>query len=201
MAKITLKDIIAGQKTKTVGSYNTDLFKSDNENLTESFNKNDYDFITLISTDTDTKSGLLKESIIAISGGDSYLLNTSPTAYNGEVNISIFSKWLTLQGFNYFTKENDNFLDTEGKIIQEVKNYYNEVLLENNLDITYDDILELGEFNSEYNCIILSFVTDDFNYYITINSHQQLSKITKKVNMTKPNHSNVKTTKIKSILG
>jgi hypothetical protein len=201
MAKITLKDIIAGQKTKAVGSYNTDLFKSDNENLTEDFNKSNYDFITLISTDTDTRSGLLKESIIAISGADAYLLNTSPTAYNGEVNISIFSKWLTLQGFNYFTKENDNFLDTEGKIIQEVKNYYNEVLLENNLDITYDDILELGEFNSEFNCIILSFVTDDYNYYITINSHQQLSKITKKVNMTKPNHTNPKITKIKSILG
>ena len=201
MAKITLKDIINGQKTKTTSSYNTDLFKSDNENLTESFNKADYDFITLISTDTDTRSGLLKESIIAISGSDSYLINTSPTAYNGEVSISIFSKWLTLQGFNYFTKENEAFLDIDGKIIQEVKNYYNEVLLENNLEISYDDILELGEFNSEFNCIILSFVTEDYNYYITINSHQQLSKITKKQNMTKPSHTNPKITKIKSILG
>ncbi len=201
MEKITLKQIIEGQKTKKVSSYNTDLFKSDNENLTENFNKNDYDFITLISTDTDTKSGLLKESIIAISGSDAYLLNTSPTAYNGEVSISIFSKWLTLQGFNYFTKENDVFLDHEGHIIQEVKEYYNAVLLGNELEITYQDILDLGEFNSEFNCIILSFSTENHNYYITINSHQQLSKITKKVNLTKQNHTNPKVTKIKSILG
>lgn len=199
MATITLKDIIQGQKTKEVKSFNTDLFKSDSENITENFDKNDYDYIELIETNTDDKTGLLKETIIAFKGQDSYLINTVPSLYNGEVTVSIFQKWLTLSGFNYFTKDNENFYDEEGHILEIVKEYYNNVLKDNNLEITYQDILDLGEFNSEYNCVILQFQYEEFKYYITINEKQQLSKITKKQSIAK-----MKATtpiKVKSILG
>jgi hypothetical protein len=200
MEKITLKDIINGQKTKTSKGYNTDLFKGDSENITEDFSRHNYDFITLISTDTDTKSGLIRETIIGLKDGEAYLLNTIPSVYNGEASVSIYSKWLTLTGFNYFSKSNDSFLDEEGHIIEEVKEFYDMILNNNNLEIKYNDIIELGELNSELNCITLSFKTENWSYYITINSSQQLSKITKKQNTTTLKHTNPILLKIKSIL-
>lgn len=198
MAKITLKDIIQGQKIKEVKSYNSDLFKSDSENVTQDFNKNDWDYLTLLSTDTDTKTGLLKETILGIQGQDAYLINTQPSSYNGEVTVSIYQKWLTLQGLNFFIKENDNFYDEEGHLTEEIKDYYSKVLSnEYNLDITYQDVIELGEYNSEFNCVILSFKVEDNNYYITINERQQLSKVTIKKTAL-PKTANI--VKIKSIL-
>lgn len=187
MAKITLKDIINGQAKAKDKSYNRDLFKSDSENITESFNKSDYDFICLIGSDTDEKSGLLKETIIAYKGADSYLINTIPHEYNGEVSINIYQKWLTLQGFNFFIKESlevsqPEFIDDEGKLTFDIIEYYNNVLNDEGYEIQYHDILDLGEFNSEYNCLTLQWTQEETQekHFITINEKQQLSKITKK---------------------
>jgi len=195
MKKINLKNVIEGLKTTKSKSYNTDLFYSDSENITSDFNKNNYSYLELLTTDTDIKSGLLKETILAIGySGDSYLINTIPHIYNGETTVSIFSKWLTLGGFNYFTKESELFL--HGEIQMEAVNYYDDYLQEQGYDISYQDILELAEYNSEYNVKILSFSDEENNYYITINSKNQLSKITKKPSTTPPKTANV----IKSIL-
>lgn len=195
MKKINLKDVVQGLKTSKNKTYNTDLFYADSENITSDFNKHNYAYLELLSTDTDSKTGLLKETILAIGhSGDSYLINTIPHIYNGETTISIFSKWLTLQGFNYFTKESELFLD--GEPAMEAVNYYNDYLQEQGYDISYQDILELAEYNSEYNIKILSFSDEENNYYITINSKNQLSKITKKPSITPPKTANV----IKSIL-
>jgi hypothetical protein len=195
MKKINLKDVVQGLKTTKNKSYNTDLFSADAENITETFNKSNYTYLELLSTDHDPKTGLIRETILAIGEqGDSYLISTNPSLFNGEITISIFSKWLTLQGFNYFSKNSELFFD--GEIQMEAVNYYDNYLQEQGYDISYQDILELAEYNSEYNIKILSFSDEENNYYITINSKNQLSKITKKPSITPPKTANV----IKSIL-
>lgn len=203
MAKINLRDIISGQQVKGSKSYNTDLFKSDSENITETFQKDDYDYLWLIDTNCDGTDGLLRETILAIKGNDAYLINTNPHNYNGEITVSIYQKWLTLQGFNFFVGKPENeelFYDVEGYLVPELKEFYNLVLDSEGFEITYDDVLELGVFNSEYNCTTLSFEFQEVRYNITINEKQLLSKITKKqLNVTKVSEKPKPV--IKSILG
>lgn len=199
---ITLKDIISGQRTNKVKSFNTDLFKSDNENITEDFNTSNYEYIKLI--DVESSDIMLKETIIGIEKGEAYLINANSTMYNGERQTNISQKWLTLQGFNYFVKEQftdygNDFIDEEGKLRIEIQNFYSDVLKNNGLEISYQDVLDLGEYNSEYNCLILSFETDTDKWFITINERQQLSKITKKPKQEKVG--DIKKPSLKSILG
>jgi len=184
--KITMRDIINGQKKASVKSFNTDLFKADSENITESFNKENYECLVLVSTDLDTKNEAIKESIIAIDGKDSYILNTNPSNYQGVITTSIYSKWLTLQGFNFFTKDlfmslDNEFIDGEGQITTTAMDYYNAQIEEAGIEATYDDIMTLGEYNSEYKCQTLSAVIEelDIRVSLTINERGQLSKITK----------------------
>ena len=183
---INIRDIINGQAKAKSNNYNTDLFQSESENITQQFNKRDYEVLELITTDIDTKTGLLKETIIGYNDSGAYLINTVPSSYNGEVTVSIFEKWLTLQGFNFFIKEmlahSDNaFVDHEGKLTEIVIDFYNWELKENGYNISYQDVRDLGEFNSQYNCITLSFESEDNKkHFITINDKQQLSKITVK---------------------
>lgn len=183
---ITIKDIINGQKTKGAKAYNTDLFKNDSENITESFDKNNYDEIMIIDTNIDTKTELIKETILGINKGDAYLINTQPSKYNDEITVSIFSKWLTLQGFNFFTKKmfeglDNAFIDDEGALTLTAKEFYNENLKESGIDVSYDDILEMGEYNPQYKCVTLSATIEEQNLRVsmTINERGQLSKITK----------------------
>lgn len=203
MAKITLKDIISGQQTKASKSYNTDLFKSDTENITENFNKSNYEFISLI--DVESTDVMLKETIIGFEKGEAYLINANTTQYNSEKQINISQKWLTLQGFNYFIKEmftdfDNDFIDDEGKLRIEIQNFYSDVLKNNGIEINYQDVLDLGEYNSEYNCLILSFETDTDKWFITINERKQLSKITRKPKEEKVGGIKEKI-QLKSILG
>lgn len=184
---ITIKDIINNQKAKGTKGFNTDLFKSDSENITESFSKDNYELLVLIDTDVDSRNEALKETIIGLERGEAFLINTQPNNYQGNITVSIYQKWLTLQGFNYFTKklfeELDNeFVDSEGRLSLEVKEYYNKCLKNEGIDVSYDDILELGEYNSEYNCMTLSATIEEMNMsiHLTINAKGQLSKITKK---------------------
>ena len=180
---ITLKDMINGQKQAEVKTFNKDLFKADSENLTDTFSKTDYDFLDVITTDR-TDAGL-KETILAIKDGDAYLISTVPSRFNGEVSIAIYSKWLTLQGFNWMVKKelespDSKYIDEEGYLTDTVINYYNMQITEalGDTDITYSDILDLGEYNSEYNCVTLSAMIETTRYSLTINERKQLSKIT-----------------------
>ena len=181
---ITLKDMINGQKQAEVKTFNKDLFKADSENLTDTFSKTDYDFLDVITTDR-TDAGL-KETILAIKDGDAYLISTVPSRFNGEVSIAIYSKWLTLQGFNWMVKKelespDSKYIDEEGYLTDTVINYYNMQITEalgEGTDITYSDILDLGEYNSEYNCVTLSAMIETTRYSLTINERKQLSKIT-----------------------
>ena len=204
MKKINLKDIVSSLPVKGTKSYNTDLFKSDSENITETFNKNDYDLLILIDTNCDGVDGMLRETIIGLIGSDAYLINTQPHNYNGEITVSIFQKWLTLQGLNYFigkTENEDLFYDNEGYLSEEIKEFYNQLLDFEGYEITYQDILELGVYNQEYKCTTLSFEIDNIKHNITINDKQLLSKITRKnSNITETKKETVKP-KVKSILG
>ena len=181
---ITLKDMINGQKQAEVKTFNKDLFKADSENLTDTFSKTDYDFLDVITTDR-TDAGL-KETILAIKDGDAYLISTVPSRFNGEVSVAIYSKWLTLQGFNWMVKKelespDSKYIDEEGYLTDTVINYYNMQITEalgEGTDITYSDILDLGEYNSEYNCVTLSAMIETTRYSLTINERKQLSKIT-----------------------
>lgn len=181
---ITLKDMINGQKQAEVKTFNKDLFKADSENLTDTFSKTDYDFLDVITTDR-TDAGL-KETILAIKDGDAYLISTVPSRFNGEVSVAIYSKWLTLQGFNWIIKKElekptSKYIDEEGYLTNTVIDYYNLQLAEalgEDTDVTYSDILDLGEYNSEYNCVTLSATIETKRYSLTINERKQLSKIT-----------------------
>jgi hypothetical protein len=183
MKTITLKDIIAGQKVIKTNSYNTDLFKSDNENITDEFTASNYEHLFIVEMTSEGEN--LKETIIGLADGEAYLINARTTTYNGEPNTSITQKVMTLQGFNYFTKEmfmTDNSEVIEnGTIKEEIVTYYNQVIKNHGYEITYDDILELGELSTEYNVTILSFEDNEENkHFLTINDKGQLSKITVK---------------------
>jgi len=195
MKKITLKDIVTGLQTKASKSYNTDIFSADAENITNEFNKSNYSYLELLSTDHDQKTGLVRETILGIGhNGDAYLISTHPNLYNGEISISIFSKWLTLKGFNYFGKNSELFAD--GKTQIEAIEFYNNQLQEEGFSFNYEDVKELAIFNSEFSCYILSFQTEEEKIHITINERGQLSKITRKPMATPPKVANI----IKSIL-
>ncbi len=195
MKKINLKNVIEGLQTSKNKTYNTDLFFADAENITNDFSKSNYNYLELLTTDHDQKSGLPRETILAIgTEGDSYLISTHPQIFNGEVSISIFSKWMTLQGFNYFSKNSSLFLD--GEIQMEAVEFYDNYLQEQGLDITYQDIKELAIFNPEFDCSILSFQTEEEAIHITINNKNQLSRITRKILATPPKVANI----VKSIL-
>lgn len=202
---LNLKDIINGQAKVQAKAFNTDLFKGDNENITEDFSRENYDkLIAIDSTSTDNQ---LKETIIGLRGADAYLINATSASYNGDIQTSITQKWLTLQGFNYFTKDffmfSDNeFVDAEGHLTYDIQEFYTNVLRDNDYDISYSDIIELGIYNPEYKVIILSFEDSKENkHFLTINDKGQLSKITKKLSSKKVAEKETPKQQFKSILG
>ena len=174
MERITIKTVVESQRVETKKrTYNTDLFVSDTKVL-EEFSTDDYNALALISTDTNSNEKLT-ETIVAInSTNDAFLISAvQQKAYNSDdITISYFSKELTLQGFNYFTKDlqPDDGIDFD--------EYYNMILLRKGFDITMDDIRTLGEYKEQFNCTILQFEANDNKYYLTINKLDQLSKIT-----------------------
>ncbi len=174
MKTITLKDSLAGQHVTKARAYNKDLFNSDRETI--ELVSNDYINLLLIDTNTteaqtfEVRGSSLKETIIGIDNEMiAYLINANSTSYNDVKQVTINRQELTLQGFNFFMKDND---------IEDVQqDYYNNQLLSKGYDITVKDISELGIFNTEYNCTTYSFEAQDKKHWLTINKLGQLSSI------------------------
>lgn len=165
---ISLRDITKGlEGVKSSKGYNTDLFSSDVE-VFDMFSASDYDDLVLIATDTGVDK--MKETLVCTKDSDSYLVAvTQQKGFNGEMNTSVFVKSLTLQGYNYFTKE-----------LEPNDTYYNMVLERSGYEITINEIKEIGVYNAQYNCTTLSFEFGDFKHWLTVNSRGQLSSIKKK---------------------
>ena len=185
MKAITLEQVVNSQNVATNSSYTDTRFIGDYESNVE-FVNSDYDELYLIDTDHSHDRGNnsdLYETVIAIKEDDSgiafYKLVAKTTDFNGEPQVSYSRQELSLQGFNYFTKDvSDDTIDFEG--------IYNRYLKSKGYDFTIEDVHTLGEFLPEYNCTTLQFKDESDNkHYITINSHGQLSKITIKLSPRK----------------
>lgn len=135
------------------------------------FSAGDYDSLHLV--DTDHSGDTLYEKVVAIIDNDFYLLTAKTSSYNGEKQVTFTRQQLSLNGFNYFTKD----------IEEDFEGVYNKYLQSQGYDITLEDIKTLGEYKPELaNCTILQFKDEEDNkHYLTVNQHGQLSKITKKL--------------------
>lgn len=173
---INLKDIVNGQKQAEQVKYNTDLFKSDVEYHEEgTFNIKDYETIVQLETKREERKqgtqsfDVLIDTFIGTIGTDAFLVTVEQSSFNGEPRISHNTKELTLAGFNYFTKEEEPNED-----------FYNLMLNDKGYELTVQDILSLGELNTDYNSTTLKFKHEDNTHYLTVNQKGQLSKITVK---------------------
>ena len=177
MKTITLKDVVASQNAQVAQRGEDTRFVGDYETI--EFSNGDYDL--LVKTDTDHQDDTLYETVIGMIDNDFYKITAKTSSFNGEKQVSFSRQQLTLQGFNSYTKElDDDKIDREG--------IYNNYLSAQGYDFTMEDILQLGELSSEYNCTTLKFKNhQDDDVYITINSHNQLSKITVKLSKRKVN--------------
>jgi len=175
MKNITLAEIAKGQKELKVRSFNTDLFKGDRENI-EEFDKQAYSEFYLTEMDNVHDQGehdKLRETVIAVGHeSDFYMINAITSSFNGEKQVSFTQQPITLKGFNYFTKALD----------EDFTEVYNNYLVSKGYELTIEDIVTLGELNTEYNVTTLSFKTDNEDkHYLTVNAKNQLSSVTVKV--------------------
>jgi len=188
---INIKDVVKGLD-EAKGSNDYGYYLSDREPI--EFSSSDYDEVFLVDTDnssfnkSDTSLELngerynreltdkFVETAIGITDTGTEIVFTllvgTTSVYGGEKEVAYMSQILSLAGLNKFTKEVDVDLSES----------YNTYLKYEGFDITVDDILELGEFNTQYNVTILSWTDEDAGnkYWITVNSRKQLSKITVK---------------------
>ena len=177
MKTISIREAVKGLQVKGKTRFNTDLFKADSETL-ESFNAGDYDYIIQITSDVHSDQSKFIETFVATINEDGFLITAVHQMFGGEIQTAIYSKWLTLKGFNYFV---DKATITYDEMPYEIKDFYNRVLLSEGYDISYDDILELGEYSPEYKCKSLRFEIDDIKHSLTINEKGYLSSIKKTV--------------------
>ena len=175
-AMINMKEIINGQEEAKAPSFNTDLFKSDIEYQTEEFSISPYSGIVQLETakEETRKEGsqtynVMIDSFVGIIDEDAFLVTVTQSKFNGETRIDWTTKELTLQGYNWFTKDSEPNVD-----------YYNLLLNNAGYEITIDDILSMGELNTDYNNTTLKFKHNDKMHYLTVNKYGQLSKITVK---------------------
>ena len=188
---INVKDVVKGLE-EAKRSVDFGYFLSDREPV--EFVSNDYDTVFLVDTDnssfnkSDTSLELngerynreltdkFVETAIGITDTGTEIIFTllvgTTSVYGGEKEVAYVSQVLSIAGLNKFTKEIDIDLSES----------YNAYLKYEGYDLTIDDILELGEFNSQYNVTILSWANEELGnkYWITVNSRKQLSKITVK---------------------
>ena len=179
---ITLKDIVKGQQEAKASSYNTDLFSGDRESI--EWDKSAYSNIYMVTTDHQHDRGehdKFVETVVTVGHeSDFYLVTATHTSFNGEKQVAFTEQPITLKGFNYFTKDNE---EVEADI-------YNNYLAQQGYELVIDDIKELGVFNAQYNVVTLSFKDDkDSMHYLTVNSKNQLSGITVKHSARKVNTS------------
>lgn len=190
MDKISIKDIAKNLTHKTNKSFNTDLFKSDSEIIDEPIQVYLDELELYISVDyntiTDINGEIIgqSETFIAYNKGETFLLTTQEKqGYKGEIEETIYSKWLTLQGYNYFSKkfilENPNTDENDNDIIKEIsKEFYNSQLAQGlHLEIDFSDILEIGEFKENYYQV--SFVLNDEIIKINFNLNYQLTSFSR----------------------
>lgn len=169
----TIKDIIAGQPTKSIKSFNTDLFASDREHI--EFDKQAYSEFWLVDTNAmyeQNGNDKLIETVVAVGyESDFYMITAITTSFNGETQVNYTQQDLTLKGFNYFTKN----------VEDDLTEVYNNYLAFKGYEITLDDIREFGELNTQYDVVTLQFTDKNENkHYLTVNNRNQLSSITKK---------------------
>ena len=172
MKTFTLKNIVDGIEVKEAKTFNTDLFKSDRETL-EDFNQSDYSILYLVSMDNTHGRGEhdnMRETLVAVGHeSDFYLVTATNSSYNGEPQVTFTQQELTLQGFIYFTKDEE--------IDEEILDTY---ILSQGYEVTQQDIREMGEFLPDYNCIILKFKDEEGRTHrLTVSGKtNRLSKIT-----------------------
>lgn len=149
---------------KTTRNFNTDLFKSDSEPM-DNFIANEWDIIDLVSTDT--LQDRFKETIVLVSDDMAYLLNhTRRQGFGGKIESTFWIQELTMKGMNYFTKESD----------KDYSEYYNKLIAK--YGFTVEDIKEIGEFKTEYDCFTLAIEDNNESVWLTVNNRNQLSSIT-----------------------
>ena len=169
--KHSIKAIVQGQEQAKVNNFNTDLFVTDRSPI-ESLDMSAYSLFAPVSSDHQHDRGehdKLVEGAIGIIDNEFYFITATTSSFNGETQISYTEQEITLKGLNYFTKDADIDL-TE---------VYNNHLLDKGYEISIDDIKQMGELNTEYNCTTLKFKAEDESmHYLTVNSKDQLSGIT-----------------------
>lgn len=168
---IKLNDIVQGLEKAKENSFNTDLFVSDKEPIEE---LTGFDTVYLVSMDNAHDKGehdKLVETAVGVVDNEFYLLTAVSTSFNGEQQVNYTQQNMTLQGFNYFTKD-----------IEVDEDIYNNYLVSKGYGITMEDIRTLGEFKPDLQgCTILSFEDkNETKHFLTINAKGQLSRITKK---------------------
>jgi len=172
-----IKDVINGQEVAQAKRYEDTRFIGDYEPM-DSFTSTDYDNFTLV--DTDSTQDKLVEKVVATNNTDMYLITATTTMFAGEKQVNFISQQLSLKGYNFFMKDQDN---TE---------FYNNYLQANGYDITVGDISNFGIFKPEFaESTILQFTDKDDNYHtLTVNKFKQLSKISVKLSARKVNSHN-----------
>ena len=187
---INLKDVVRGlEEIKSTVDFG--YFKSDREPI--EFNKSDYDLVLLVDVDNtsfrksetnielngerynrEVTDRVIETAVGIVDNGTelifSLLIGTT-NLYGGKKEVSYVSQELTLAGLNKFTR------DVECDLTE----WYDLYLKYEGYEITVNDILELGEFNPEFNVTILNWLDESGNkYWLTVNSRKQLTKITVK---------------------
>jgi hypothetical protein len=192
---ISLKNITSNRTAKK--AFNTDLFKTDREPL-ENFSKDD--FLLILPLDSTSTDNEFRETALIFDMDNlPHLINIRQTSYNNEKQLNINSQELTLKGCNYFFKKSAY---CEDMLPLELIAFYNKELKENKFDFSYEDVVELAEFESDLNCSILRLEDDEAKYFITVNSEGFLSKITKKLKLDeKKEEEKPKAHVLKSMLG
>lgn len=159
--KYTIKSNIKTNKT-----FNTDLFLADSEPIDDVV-ADEWDILDLVSQDS--LNDKFKETIIAVTSNTPYLINhTRKQGFSGKIESTFWIQPLSLKGFNYFTKDSE----------KDYSEYYNSLLTK--YGFTVEDIKEIGEFKTEYNCFTLAIESESIDVWLTVNARNQLSSITTK---------------------
>ena len=178
--KLDIKTIAKNLTIKTNKGFNTDLFKSDTEIIEDSIDNYltecDYyvsiDFETTTDNITKQVNGT-KETFLTMLKGDIYLITAiEKKGYNGNIEETIYSKWLTLQGFNYFAKKSLQDPNQTEEDIQDLKDiiniYYQNMILESfGFEVDINDLFSIAEDKENY--LQVKFIYDFIEYKINFN--------------------------------
>jgi len=184
--KLDIKTIAKNLTIKTNKGFNTDLFKADTEIIEDSIDNYLAECTYYVSIDFETTTDNItkevngtKETFLTMIKGDVYLITAiEKKGFNGNIEETIYSKWLTLQGFNYFAKktlQDPNQRDEDIQDLKDMKNiYYQEIInISFGLEIDINDLFSIAEDKENY--LQVKFIYEFKEYKINFNHYELMT--------------------------